>query len=157
MTVSTAATSPVARWRDRAASILLIIAAVGAAVSFFAAIDKVTGAGPATRVVETWRMLGFFVFSGLFLLLAWRPRLYAGVWELAFINKAALVLVGLAYGGTYLDARALTVFDGSLAVVIAVSYVLSKGYLAWGVARRGAGHAHRAAHRAADRPGCLSG
>ncbi len=136
MTISTSAKATVSPWRDRVASVLMIAAAAAAAVSFFAAIDKVTGAGGATRVVETWRMIGFFVFAGLFALLAWRPRLYAGVWELALVNTAALAIVGLVYGGSYLDARAVTIIDGVLAVFIAVAYLLSKGYLAWGAARR---------------------
>ena len=38
-------------------------------------------------MVETWRLLGFGTFAGLFALLAYRPRYYAGVWELAIANK----------------------------------------------------------------------
>lgn len=137
MATTSASAQAVAPWRDRTSSVLLILAALGAAVSFVGAISAVSDAGTATRVVETWRLAGFFVFTGLFLLLAWRPRLYAGVWELAIIDKAALAITGLVLGGSYAGAGTVAVADGALAIVLIAAYALSKGYLAWGVARRG--------------------
>jgi hypothetical protein len=37
------------------------------------------GADDSTKVVESWRMYGFAVFAGLFVLLALHPRDYRGV------------------------------------------------------------------------------
>ncbi len=136
MATTSTSVPAVAAWRDRTAAVLMILAAIGAAVSFFTSISAVSDAGTATRVVEIWRMAGFFVFTGLFVLLAWRPRLYAGVWELAIVDKAALAITGLVLGGGYADAGSVAVFDGALAIVLIAAYALSKGYLAWGVASR---------------------
>jgi hypothetical protein len=119
--------------------VLLVLAAIGAAFSFVGAFAAVSDAGTATRLVEIWRMLGFFVFSGLFLLLAWRPRVYAGVWELVIVNKAALAIAGLTLGSSFGGALTAAAVDGALALVLVAAYVLSKGYLAWGVARRNSG------------------
>ncbi len=45
--------------RDQAARVLLVLAAAGALVAMISAIGTVADAGPATRLVETWRLLGF--------------------------------------------------------------------------------------------------
>src|SRR5262249_35624259 len=82
---------------DRVGRVLLWIAAAGAAGAAVSAISTVLGAGGTTKVVETWRLHGFVVFAGLFVLLALRPLAYRGVWELAVFNKLALTVTALAY------------------------------------------------------------
>jgi NADH:ubiquinone oxidoreductase subunit 6 (subunit J) len=90
---------------------------------------------PATRVVETWRLLGLSVFTGLFVLLAYRPRYYAGVWQLAIANKFALAALGIAYGANATDARQILAFDGALAILLVAAYVLTRGWRAWSSVR----------------------
>jgi len=121
--------------RDQAARVLLVLAAAGALVAVISAIGSVADAGPATRMVETWRLLGFGTFAGLFALLAYRPRYYAGVWELAIANKFALALFGLAYGAGTKDASNVLTSDGTLALLLVVAYVLSRGWRAWSTLR----------------------
>jgi hypothetical protein len=121
--------------RDQAARVLLVLAAAGALVAMISAIGSVADAGPATRMVETWRLLGFGIFAGLFALLAYRPRYYAGVWELAIANKFALVLFGLAYGTGTKDASNVLASDGTLALLLVAAYVLSRGWRAWSTLR----------------------
>lgn len=121
--------------RDQAARVLLVLAAAGALVAMISAIGTVADAGPATRMVETWRLLGFGTFAGLFALLAYRPRYYAGVWELAIANKLTLALFGLAYGAGTKDASNVLASDGTLALLLVAAYVLSRGWRAWSTLR----------------------
>jgi hypothetical protein len=121
--------------RDRIAQALLILAAVGAVVAVVGAAGAVADAGPATRMVETWRMLGFGVFAGVFLLLAYRPRLYAGIWELAILNKLALTLTALSFGAGTEGAGTALFADGVVTLILLAAYVLSRGWTAWSVAR----------------------
>lgn len=55
-----------------------------------AAFLNVLDAEGATKVVETWRMYGPVVFTGLFVLLVLRPRHYPGMWELVIASKVAM-------------------------------------------------------------------
>jgi peptidoglycan/LPS O-acetylase OafA/YrhL len=122
----------VATWRDRVAAGLMLLVTLGALIAFVTAISAVATANPATQVVEIWRMYGFIVFAGLFMLLAFWPRRYAGIWELVILNKVALSITGLVLlGRGATDAQTILIFDGSLAVITIVAYVLAKGYTAW--------------------------
>ena len=127
-----AVTGTVSTWRDRIATGILLLAAIGAFFSFVGSISSVAVASPATQVVEIWRMYGFVVFTGLYVLLAFWPRHYPGVWELAIMSKAALAISGLALlGRGVADAQTILIFDGSLAVITLIAYVLAKGYTGW--------------------------
>jgi hypothetical protein len=125
-------TGTVATWRDRVATGLMLLAAIGAFISFVTSINSVSTASPATQVVESWRMYGFVVFTGLYVLLAFWPRRYPGVWELAILDKVALGLTGLVLlSRGVADAQTILIFDGSLAVITLVAYFLAKGYTGW--------------------------
>jgi len=127
----------VAPWRDRTATVLMLLAAVGACVAFVSSISTVAAAGPATQVVEIWRLYGFIVFTGLYVLLAFWPRRYPGVWELAILDKAALGVTGLVLLGRGVgDAQTILIFDGSLAVITLMAYLLAKGYTGWARVQR---------------------
>jgi len=77
-------------------------------------------------------MYGFIVFTGLYVLLAFWPRHYPGIWELAILDKAALGITGLVLlGRGVADAQTILIFDGSLAVITFVAYLLAKGYTGW--------------------------
>src|SRR5690606_7293500 len=118
--------------RDRVAAVLMYLAAVGAFVAFIGAIPAVRDADSATVLVESWRMLGFLVFAGLFALLAARPRHYAGVWELAFLHKAGMAVTALLLlDGDAEGAGSIASIDGALAVMILLAYVLARGHTAW--------------------------
>jgi hypothetical protein len=123
---------PVASWRDRVATSLMLLASAGAFISFVSSISDIATAGPATQVVETWRMYGFLVFTGLYLLLAFWPRRYPGVWELTILDKAALSITGLVLlGRGVAGAQTILIADGVLAVITLIAYVLAKGYTGW--------------------------
>jgi hypothetical protein len=124
-----------ARLRDRIAQALLVLAAIGALTAVVDAAAAVADAGPATRMVETWRMLGFSVFVGIFLLLAYRPRVYAGIWELAILNKLALTVTALSYGPATVGARTALLADGAITLMLVAAYALSRGWKAWSAAR----------------------
>jgi hypothetical protein len=118
--------------RDRLAMIIMLIASLGAVIAFLGAVPTALDAGSSTVIVETWRTLGFLVFSGLFLLLALRPRQYPGLWELAIFHKGGMAIIAaLLARGDATDAGSVAIFDGILLIVILVAYILSKGYTSW--------------------------
>ncbi len=121
-------TSP--RWQELLGRGLMWFAALGAFSAFASAILAVDSATSDTVWVETWRMFGFLVFTGMFVLLALRPRNSAGVWELAFFHKAAMAVSALVLSGAKEAAMAGTI-DGVLAVLIMVAYILTRGWMAW--------------------------
>jgi hypothetical protein len=123
------------RVRGRIAQALLVLASFGAFVAVVGAAQTVADAGPATRMVETWRMLGFGFFTGVFLLLAYRPRVYAGIWELAILNKLGLTFTALAFGSGTDGARTALIADGAVTLMLLAAYVLSQGWRAWPAAR----------------------
>lgn len=99
-----------------------------------AAYAAITGliAAPAPEIawVFMWRTLGFAMFSALFALLALRPRLSPGLWELAFFHKAALGVAAIFLAGAP-EAAEAGAFDAVLAAIIAIAYALTKGWQGW--------------------------
>jgi hypothetical protein len=123
------------RMRDRVGQALLVIAALGAAFAVVGAIDAVANATAATRMVETWRLLGFAAFAAIFVLLAYRPRVYAGIWELAILNKLGLTIAAFAYGTEVDGARTALVADGAVTLLLLAAYLLTRGWRAWSTVR----------------------
>lgn len=117
-------------WRDRLGRALMALACVGALVAFAGGIQVAALAPPEFTWVETWRTTGFLVFAGLFGLLAVRPRLSAGVWELAFLHKAAMVGAAVVLGGAH-GAGAAGAIDAVLVSLLVFSYFLTRGWLSW--------------------------
>lgn len=114
---------------DRVGRFLLVLSAISAFGAFVFGLGALRAAEPQLAWLETWRTLGFFVFAGLFALLAWRPRLQAGVWELVILNKAALSVLGFAYGTP--ESLAAAPIDGGLAVVLVAAYLCTRGWRSW--------------------------
>lgn len=119
------------RVRDRAAMALMLLAALGALLAFVGSIGAATAAGFDTVVVEAWRTYGFLVFAGLFVLLALRPRHYAGVWELGIFHKGAMSVTAALVGGEATAASMVAMVDGILAAMTIAAYFLAKGYTGW--------------------------
>ena len=117
-------------WQDRLGRGLMWLAALGAFTAFASAFAGIRSATPETVWVETWRLFGFLVFTGMFVLLALRPRKSAGVWELAFFHKAAMFVSAIFLANAEGAALAATI-DAVLAVVIAVAYILTRGWMSW--------------------------
>jgi hypothetical protein len=111
--------------QDRIATGLLLLAALGACYACIAAIGAATAASPATQQVEWWRVFGLLMFTGIFVLLAFWPRRYPGLWELVILNKAALTIVeALLIRNNATNAMSAAVADGILTVVLIVAYIL---------------------------------
>ena len=123
---------PVSTWRDRMATSLMLLVAVSAFIAFISDISRVAAASPATLVVELWRLYGFFIFTGLFVLLAFWPRRYPGIWELVLLDKAILSMTGLVLlQRGVAGAQTILLADGLLAVITLIAYVLARGYTGW--------------------------
>lgn len=76
-------------------------------------------------------MLGFLVFTGLCLLCALWPRQVPGAWELVIFHKAAIALVALTFLGGARDTGTIVAIDGAMALMVAVAYLLARGYTSW--------------------------
>ncbi len=118
------------RWQDRLGRGLMWLAAIGALLAFASDFAVVNSATPETIWVETWRLFGFLVFTGMFVLLALRPRSSAGVWELAFFHKIAMV-ISVFFLSSAKEAAVAGTIDALLAVLIAVAYISTRGWQAW--------------------------
>ncbi len=119
-------------WRDRVATALMLLLALSALYACASGIGAVTAAGPQTVIVEAWRTIGYAVFAGLFALLAFYPRALPGLWELAILDKAGIALFSatqIARGAS--GAQADLIADGALAVLLIISYMLTRGYTNW--------------------------
>jgi hypothetical protein len=128
--------SPAARTaptiRDRIATVLMLVSALGALYAFITAVGAVQAAGPATQQVETWRMFGFLMFAGVFVLLGIWPRRLPGLWELTIADKVGLTIVeALLIRTNAVDAQFAALSDGILCVFLIAAYFLSRGYTAW--------------------------
>jgi hypothetical protein len=118
--------------RDRIATGLMLVSALGALYAFATSIAAVQMAGPATQQVETWRMFGFLMFAGVFVLLGVWPRRMPGLWELTIADKVGLTVMEALLIRNHADgAQFAAVSDGILSVVLMAAYVLSRGYTAW--------------------------
>ena len=111
--------------RVRVGQALMALAAVSAFAAALSDIGTVAHAPASTAVVETWRLCGFALFTGLFALLAARPSGYRGLWELAIANKLALTAaaVGFAAHGGIPGTSQVLLWDGSLTVLLIVAYI----------------------------------
>lgn len=118
-------------WRRRTATVILVLAALGAIFAFVMAITSINSAGRALVVDKSWRMFGLLVFAGLFVLLAYRPRQYPGVWELVIFHKAATAVFVGVFATNAVGATTTAVTDGVLAVGLIGAYLLVKGYESW--------------------------
>jgi uncharacterized transporter YbjL len=110
----------------------MMASALGALYAFITSIGAVQTAGSATQQVETWRMFGFLMFAGVFVLLGIWPRRLPGLWELTLANKVGLTIAeALLIGHNAVGAQFAAISDGILSVFLAAAYLLSRGYSAW--------------------------
>ena len=118
--------------RDRIATVLMLVSALGALYAFITAIGAVQTAGPATQQVESWRMFGFLMFAGVFILLGVWPRRLPGLWELTIANKVGLTIAeALLIRNNAAGAQFTAISDGILSAFLVAAYLLSRGYTAW--------------------------
>jgi hypothetical protein len=118
--------------RDRIATVLMLVSALGALYAFITSIGAVQTASPATQQVETWRLFGFLMFAGVFVLLGIWPRRLPGLWELTIANKVGLTIAeALLIGHNAVGAQFTALSDGILSVFLVAAYLLSRGYTTW--------------------------
>ena len=118
--------------RELAGRALMWLAVLSAAGAAGTALLTVLDADGSTKVVETWRMYGLVVFTGLFVLLMLRPRHYRGMWELVIASKLAMAFtaVGYAAHGGIAGAGTVIGWDGGLAAVLIAAYICCRGWTA---------------------------
>jgi len=118
--------------RDRIATALMLVSALGALYAFITAIGAVQTAGPATQQVETWRLFGFLMFAGVFVLLGLWPRRLPGLWELTIAGKVGLtVMEALLIRNNAVGAQFAAISDAILSAFLVAAYLLGRGYAAW--------------------------
>lgn len=124
--------SPNSPIRDRIATLLMLLAALGAGFAFISGVGAAANAGPATQQVEWWRALGFLMFAAMFVLLAFWPRRYPFLWELVIFNKAALTVVEIfLIRNNAENAASSAAADAVLTALIIAAFILSRGYKSW--------------------------
>jgi peptidoglycan/LPS O-acetylase OafA/YrhL len=126
---SSAAPDPPRR-RDNVGAALLSVCAVGAILAAVTSVGTVADADPATKAVETWRLVGYVFFAGVFVLLALAPRQLRGLWELTIAAKLVLPLAGATFLRGSTDADTFVVADGIVTVLLVAAYVLVSGWTA---------------------------
>lgn len=132
MTVHNSTINAYSPTRDRIAKGIMILAAAAAFYAMIASIGTAISAGPDTMQVEWWRAFGFMLFTSLFLMLAFWPRRYPGLWEVIILNKAALTIAEiLLIQRNAADAFSTAVADGILVLFLIAAYLLSRGYESW--------------------------
>lgn len=122
--------NPVISGRDRIGRILFGLLSASTLVAFADGIPEAASAGPDTYFMQWWRTLAYLVFAAIFALLAARPRTTPGMWEIVFIQKVAITIIG------YLDVTAAEALRDSsvdlyLVVVMVPAWVLCRGWLSW--------------------------
>jgi len=112
------------------ATTLLWVAAVAALGAAIAEIPTIQDASNTTKVVETWRMIGFGTFAAMFAMLARKP-FGNQLWWIVIGNKLALTIAGVIFvmqDGVD-GALDLIIFDGGLTVLLIVAFVLVRSSL----------------------------
>ncbi|MEX0838309.1 MAG: hypothetical protein WD034_02150, partial [Parvibaculum sp.] len=102
--------------RNRIARILMSLLGLSAVGAFAGAAATIGDFAPDRVGVEIWRMLGYLVFAGLFVLLGFFPRRLPGLWELVFFHKAGKVLL-LLFVFEAADPWLTIIVDSVLSVV----------------------------------------
>ncbi len=130
-TDTTSHAAPMSR-RELAGRALMWLAVLSAAGAAGTALLTVLDAEGATKVVETWRMYGLVLFTGLFVLLMLHPRHYRGMWELVIASKLAMTFtaVGYAVHGGIAGAGTIIGWDAGLAAVLIAAYICCRGWTA---------------------------
>jgi hypothetical protein len=128
MTSATSVQSPSGR-ADRLGRGLAAFASVATVVAFIGGILEMADAADDRLWVEAWRTFTYFVFIGLFALLAIRPR-QVPIWELVLASKSALVVFAVIVGDIP-EARQAGFVDFGHVVVVGLAYVLCRGWQAW--------------------------
>ena len=123
-------TGSTARRLDRIGRVLLTLLALSTIYAFIDGLTLVAAAGDDRLWVEFWRTTAYLVFAGLFAMLAIAPRTRWGIWELVFAQKLAVTVFGLL-NFTVNEARRDATTDLVLVVVMAVCYVLCRGWHTW--------------------------
>ncbi|MFD3376566.1 MULTISPECIES: hypothetical protein [unclassified Streptomyces] len=132
MTIATdvrASVAPSGR-ADRIGRGLAAFASLATVGAFADGIIRMTNAADDRLWVEAWRTFTYAVFVGLFALLAARPRQAPAIWELVLASKTALVVFAVVVGDIP-EARLAGMVDFALVVVLALAYVLTRGWQAW--------------------------
>lgn len=118
------------KWKEQLGKLLMIAASIGALSAFIESMGVVRQAATETFWVESWRMGGFLVFAGLFFMLAIKPRMMPGIWELVFFHKLFMVVMAVKHP-EYNEAALAGIIDAVLLLFITSAYILLKGWLSW--------------------------
>jgi hypothetical protein len=115
---------------DLIGRVLLGLLAASTLYAFVAGWQIVADDGDDRLWVDFWRTTAYLVFAGLFVMLALAPRTRWGIWELVFGQKLAVSIFGLTHI-TINEARLDASTDLGLVIVLAVAWVLCRGWRTW--------------------------
>ncbi|MDT0444694.1 hypothetical protein [Streptomyces johnsoniae] len=137
--MTTATTSvrstPSRRWDRIGRGLMALNSAITFAVfvnGFFLMAD----ASDDRLMVEGWRTFGYFVFSAMWAMLAFRPRQVPAIWELVIFHKVAATVLALTILHTDEGMQA-SISDSWVASSTILAYGVCRGWESWRVLRLG--------------------
>ncbi|MFC8676933.1 hypothetical protein ACFUEN_30120 [Streptomyces griseorubiginosus] len=126
--------TPSRRW-DRIGRGLMAFNAVLTFAVFVNGFFLMADAGDDRMMVEGWRTFGYFVFSAMWALLAFRPRQAPAVWELIMFHKIAASVLALSITHTTEGAQS-AISDPWVALSTIFAYIACRGWQSWRLLRR---------------------
>lgn len=105
-------------------TVILGVCAAGAVASALFAVGTVAAADPASQGAEAWRLIGYLMFAGVFVLLARDPGGQRGLWAVTIAAKAALPVAALTFARGADDAATFLVADGLVTALLLIAYLL---------------------------------
>jgi fermentation-respiration switch protein FrsA (DUF1100 family) len=119
------------QWRGRVATILMLLGSHRCSV-LFPQLDRCGGdRKPHDAGGRDMAFVWVLVFTVLFVILAFWPRRYPGVWELAIFRKVALTVSAVTLISGAAGTMLIVISDGLVAVFLIAAYLLARGYAGW--------------------------
>ncbi|MFD5892498.1 MULTISPECIES: hypothetical protein [unclassified Streptomyces] len=87
-------------------------------------------------MVEGWRTFGYFVFSAMWAMLAYRPRHVPAIWELVILHKVAAAVLAFTILDTT-EGMQSSITDSTVAAFTIFAYIVCRGWESWRVVQRG--------------------
>lgn len=126
--------TPSRRWDLAGRGLMALNSAVTFAV-FVYGLTLMAAASDDRMMVEGWRTFGYLVFSGMWAMLAYRPRQAPAIWELVIFHKVAATVLALTILHTA-EGSVSAITDSWVALSTVFAYIACRGWQSWRVVRR---------------------
>ncbi|MHA6762937.1 hypothetical protein [Streptacidiphilus sp. PAMC 29251] len=132
--MTTMTVTPSLRW-DHLGRGLMALNSIVTFVVFIHGFFLMAAASDDRMMVEGWRTFGYLVFSAMWAMLAYRPRLVPAIWELVIFHKVACTVLAFTILNTT-EGKQSSVTDTSVAALTIFAYIVCRGWESWRVITR---------------------